>query len=276
MKITKRIAQPSIGKGGKYKSLFVKIVRSFSSSTAEGMENGSREQLKPRDNSTSKTITDYEGYALEVIASGGFHYNEPYNYFDGYEMDGNEYKYKTASELADTSKNMDSALLIGALKIILNDPDWDMTKVGRAAQILHHCEMLRLSIREANIENVAHHAMLLQQEIDYLGFMPHQLPARMGEKLITNGKNTGSTNKGKENRFTAYVRFLIQKTKREAHLEGEITIDDVVNNLDNNRDYEGIAIDEIEGDKIHYYIGDKPHSITMAKFREKVSMLKKS
>jgi len=229
--LKKRIAQPRIGKDGKYQSLFRKVKWSWSSSTATGIEKGLREQLKHSNSGICETINDYENYALKVLKTAGFHYNKPFNFSDSYVIDGQKYSYfsredyKSSRELAEALEYKPTAILTGVVRSILNDPDWDMTAAGRAAEILHNCQMLRESIDQGNTENTAHHAMLLQQEIDTLSFMQYEYAARVGEKQLQ-AKNVAYTAKEKEkwsNRYSELKKTNPKISKRKAAeiIEGE-------------------------------------------------------
>ena len=60
------------------------------------------------------------------------------------------------------------------------------------------------------IENTAHHAMLLQQEVDHLNFMQWEYPARVGEKQLV-AKNVAYTAKDKAS-WQARFNQLMEET----------------------------------------------------------------
>jgi hypothetical protein len=206
--VKKRIAQPRIGKDGKYLSLFRTVTWSTSRLEGEDMEKGMGELYGTGSPSNSEIIESYENFALEMLEGVGFHHKKPFNFFDCYVIDGVEYSYfspegyKTAKELAEAQNLKPSGLLTGVVKRILNEPDWNMTirgraaKIldycpGRAAKILDYCHFLKDSMNKGDIEGTVHNSMLLQHEVDTLSFMPFELAARIGEKQ----RNTGSISK---------------------------------------------------------------------------------
>ncbi len=188
----KKTIQPRIGKDGKHPSIFKKEKRSTGkiSDPAE-MEEFFRELAANPTRGLLETINGYEEHALAIIEKYGHHFNKPYNFFDVYKHDRGEY------------------LLTAKVKAEIGGDAWDMTPAGRAAQILKHCQHLKSSMEGGNIENTAHHAMLLQQEVDHLKFKQWDLPAREGERLINIGRKLGNLRKGLKKEFTNFLDTVI-------------------------------------------------------------------
>jgi len=203
--------QPRIGKGGKHLSIFKKEMRSSGKiSDPAKMEDFFKEFVANPTPSLLETINRYEEHALAIIEKHGYQFNKPYSFFDVYKHDRGEY------------------LLTAKVKAEIGTDDWSMTYPGRAAQILSHCQQLRSSMEGGNLENTAHHAMLLQQEVDHLNFMQWDLPAREGERLINIGIKLGGLRKGLKKEFT---NFLATAIGYAAGREPDFTVEDVVNSM---------------------------------------------
>ena len=175
----KKTIQPRIGTDGKYSSIFKKEVRSWASSDPDEFESGMREHFDRTRANVKETIAIYEEHALAIIERQGHKFNKPYNYFDVYKHDLGEY------------------LITDKIKAEIGTEDWHMTYAGRAAEILNQCQQLKSSIEGGNLENTAHHAMLLQREIEHLHFKQWDLPARIGEgvqlKMSKAAENSADT-----------------------------------------------------------------------------------
>jgi hypothetical protein len=275
MKITKRIAQPRIGKDGKYLSLFRKETRSISSLEGEDIEKGMGELYGTGSPSNSEIIESYENYALEILEGAGFHHKKPFNFLDCYVIDGGEYSYfspdgfKTAKELAEAQNLKPSGLLTGVVDRILNDPDWDMTIPGRAAKILNYCHFLKHSMKQGNIEDTVHNSMLLQQEFDTLNFMAFEECTRIGESRQGSGKAIGEGNRGKERLFTTFVREAMSRFPPDTPVE------EIINDLQYSES-DRIEFESFDKDDFKYWEDDQRKSITIKKLKQKVSKLKKS
>jgi len=192
--VKKKTIQPLIGKGGKYRSIFKKIIYSTGKiSDPVGQEELLRNWLANPD--VPGVIASYEKLALFIIENEGYHFKKPYNYPDLYEK-----------------KNGWHGIL-SKIKDEIGTEEWSMTYAGRAAKILDYCQDLRSHMEGGNITKTAHYAMLLQQEVDHLIFMPADLPANIGQGQRLSGGKTKYSDEDKIKWLTRF-RELRQKNSR--------------------------------------------------------------
>ena len=136
--------------------------RSWSSADST-IEQSFRDFFEAPRPTVAETIDNYESHALAIIEAKGYEVKKPYRFGDSYTHEKGE------------------AILSGLIDMQIGTDEGSLTELGRASQILTDCHQLRQSMESGNVENTAHHAMLLQQSVDYLNFMQWEYPARVGE-----------------------------------------------------------------------------------------------
>ena len=145
------------------------------------------EEIKPR---VEDRIESCEKSSLAIIKDHGYEIRKPYNYFDRYVVDGDRHtyidckQYNTAEKLAKATNYNPVCVLTKAIERIEDDPIWTKKAIGIATKILDHCQQLRSSMLGDKKENTAHNAMLLQQEVDHLKFIPWAEVAKEGQRVI--------------------------------------------------------------------------------------------
>jgi hypothetical protein len=164
----KKTTRRWIGPRRYYQSIFRKETRTWTHEDTEGLSEAIESQP-----TIAETIDSYERHALAIIEGAGYEITMPYKFSDAYPHDNGE---ASLSGLIEIKIRTDEKSL-SPLGIALSP-------LGRAAQILTDCHILRQSIEAGNLENTAHHAMLLQQSVDYLNFSQWDYPANAGEAQI--------------------------------------------------------------------------------------------
>lgn len=223
-----KVIQRSLGRDGKYRGVLQKEKRSFGSESSPSEMQSWFQNYFESNPKISGTIDSCEKSALKIIGDHGFDFREPYSFDDAYVIDQEGYYYfdcsgYTAKELAEATDSKPIALLCSVIEKVTDDSTWELQAIGRAANILIHCHHLRLSMDEADIENTAHNAMLLQQEIDHLKFMQWEYPARVGEKQLA-AKNVAYTREVKDSWVVRYNQLTKESpslSKRQAAMQIE-------------------------------------------------------
>jgi hypothetical protein len=163
--VKKKIIQRRVGHDGKYPGLLTKEKRTWSSADSN-VEKTLRDFSDAPRPTVAETIDQYESHALAIIEAEGYEVKKPYRFGDSYDHDKGW------------------ATLSGLIEMQIGTDEGSLEPLGRAAQILTDCHQLRQSMESGTVENTAHHAMLLQQSVDYLNFMQWEYSALVGEAQL--------------------------------------------------------------------------------------------
>jgi len=163
----KKTVTRKFGRDGRHDGIIKKEVTSFgSSSDSREIQQILKDWLSAGE-TTLELLPTYEQMAVKIIEDYGYEVNKPYQFQDSYKID----KKSTGT-------------LSGLVEKRMNSESWALEPLGRAANILTQCHILRNAMNAGHIENTAHHAMLLQQQLSSLAFSNWEYPARVGEKQL--------------------------------------------------------------------------------------------
>ena len=169
----KKTIQRRVGRKGKYLGLFKKEKRSWSSADST-IEQSFRDFFEAPRPTVAETIDNYESHALAIIEAKGYQVKKPYRFGDSYTHEKGE------------------AILSGLIEMQIGTDEGSLTELGGAAQILTDCHQLRQSMESGNVENTAHHAMLLQRWYDILEVMQHwEYSTLVGENVRDQRRHSG-------------------------------------------------------------------------------------